>query len=203
MRIGLRAGDLIGLNVGDLEVPGKAVHVVRGKGGKTRRVPITGDTLTVPNAWLEERERLDTADPALFVSLSRRSFGGRLSHPGLLELVSGDIGRLFPEEADESEASYRRLRTACSKLKNSVCVWIILSCFEVSTATRFGWATKVRRRKSFLARWGERTSSNLLLMRSTERVSRLISGLVMVCPREGCTAAQLTWRSALMMPAAS
>ncbi len=110
-RAGLRAGDLTALDTDHIDLPSKTIQIARGKGGKSRLLPITDDTLAYLTEWLRVRAALDLSTRAVFVSLSRRSFGQRLSYPGLLELFNGYIKELFPMAPDETSEAYRR-RTA-------------------------------------------------------------------------------------------
>jgi integrase/recombinase XerC len=77
---GLRVAELCSLSPGDVSLPGRSV-TVWGKGGRQRRVPLSGPAADAVDAWLHQgRAQLVTAsrpdaDGALF--LNRR--GGRLT----------------------------------------------------------------------------------------------------------------------------
>jgi integrase/recombinase XerC len=107
-RAGLRAGDLMALNIDDIDPKSKTILIARGKGGKSRLVPITKGSLAILTEWMQIRETLNITETSVFTSLSRRSFGHRLSYPGLLELVNGYIKLLFPATPDETVDVYRR-----------------------------------------------------------------------------------------------
>ena len=51
---GLRVGEAAALDVGDVDVDERLVHVRRGKGGKPRRVPFGEECATALRAWLDE-----------------------------------------------------------------------------------------------------------------------------------------------------
>ncbi|HYL03630.1 MAG TPA: tyrosine recombinase XerC [Steroidobacteraceae bacterium] len=71
---GLRLAELVGLDVGHLDLPDRTVRVL-GKGRKTRIVPVGRHALAALRAWLKERAAFARPqEPALFVSRS----GGRL-----------------------------------------------------------------------------------------------------------------------------
>ncbi len=156
-RAGLRAGDLTGLNIDAIDLPGKTIQIARGKGGKSRLLPITNDTVARLKAWLLVREELKIDDPAVFVSLSRRSFGQRLSYPGLLELTNGYVKALFPAAKEETLEAYGRRvarvtgthtlrRTAGTRLyertKDLRTVADLLGHADVGTTSRYARATE-------------------------------------------------------------
>jgi integrase/recombinase XerC len=91
-----------------IDTKSKTILIAQGKGGKSRLVPITKRSLAILTEWIQIRESLKLAEGSVFVSLSRRSFGHRLSYPGLLELVNGYIKLLFPTTPDETVDVYRR-----------------------------------------------------------------------------------------------
>ena len=73
---GLRLDELVGLDVGQLDLPDRTVRVL-GKGRKTRVVPVGRKAIEALRAWLRERATLaDVKDPALFVGRN----GSRLKH---------------------------------------------------------------------------------------------------------------------------
>ncbi|MFC5847901.1 tyrosine-type recombinase/integrase [Deinococcus petrolearius] len=82
---GLRAAELIGLNVADIEMT--LGHIkVRGKGGKQRLVPLTAGLRDSLQAWLQTRKVLAAEGKvhtdALLISLTPRNLGGRLTTKG-------------------------------------------------------------------------------------------------------------------------
>jgi len=73
---GLRLQELVDLDLGHLDLADHTVRVARGKGGKTRVVPVGRDALTALRAWLTERRALAAAagaaadESALFLGRS-------------------------------------------------------------------------------------------------------------------------------------
>jgi integrase/recombinase XerC len=59
---GLRLSELVGLDLGDVNLNGRMVRVL-GKGGKERIVPFNRSTEAALRAWLADRESFVTADP--------------------------------------------------------------------------------------------------------------------------------------------
>ena len=73
---GLRLDELVGLDVGQLDLPDRTVRVL-GKGQKTRVLPVGRKAIEALRAWLRERVTLaDTEATALFVGKN----GSRLKH---------------------------------------------------------------------------------------------------------------------------
>ena len=73
---GLRLDELVGLDIGQLDLPDRTVRVL-GKGRKTRVVPVGRKAIEALRVWLRERATLaDLDDPALFVGRN----GTRLKH---------------------------------------------------------------------------------------------------------------------------
>ena len=91
---GLRVGELVGLNLADLDLIRGEVRVM-GKGGKERIVPVGDKAVVALKAYLPARSGLGgaqkaSATPALF--LGKR--GGRLSDRVFRRQIDGYIGRL-------------------------------------------------------------------------------------------------------------
>jgi integrase/recombinase XerC len=59
---GLRLSELVGLDLGDVNLNGRMVRVL-GKGGKERIVPFNRSTEAALRAWLSDRESFVAADP--------------------------------------------------------------------------------------------------------------------------------------------
>ncbi len=84
---GLRLAELVGLDVGDVDLSDRSVRVT-GKGAKTRVVPIGSQAIDALRQWLLARRQQDGSDaPALFLSrrgtrLSARSVQARLNEWG-------------------------------------------------------------------------------------------------------------------------
>jgi integrase/recombinase XerC len=85
---GLRRGELVGLDLADVNLSGRLVRVL-GKGGKERIVPFNRTTADAIRAYLADRERLRVAAPGpagdepLFVNYR----GGRLSTRSVHRMV--------------------------------------------------------------------------------------------------------------------
>jgi len=74
---GLRLSELVGLDLGDLDVADRTVRVL-GKGGKTRIVPVGRQAIVAYNAWLGRRAALAKIDEkAAFVGRNGRRLGTR------------------------------------------------------------------------------------------------------------------------------
>jgi integrase/recombinase XerC len=74
---GLRLGELVGLDVGDIDLNDRVVRVL-GKGSKTRIVPVGAKALTALRAWLTLRSTLVAPDVrAVFVSQRGQRLGAR------------------------------------------------------------------------------------------------------------------------------
>ena len=75
---GLRLAELVGLEVGNLDLADRMVRVVHGKGDKSRIVPVGRVAIEALKKWLEERVTLAKPDEtALFVGRSGRRLGRR------------------------------------------------------------------------------------------------------------------------------
>lgn len=81
--LGLRAAEIVGLNMDDVDLAGGSM-TVRGKGGKARVLPLPASVGALLQRWTLIRRAVGTdgATPALLVSLSRLNYGGRLSTDG-------------------------------------------------------------------------------------------------------------------------
>jgi integrase/recombinase XerC len=90
---GLRVGEVTTLRPGDLDLDGARV-LVRGKGSKERRVPVSDDAVAAVAAWLAEgRPVLVTgAGGPLFCNRRRKPMSAR----DVRAMVSGYAGRLLP-----------------------------------------------------------------------------------------------------------
>ncbi|GAA4021357.1 hypothetical protein GCM10022631_39390 [Deinococcus rubellus] len=74
-QLGLRAAELVGLDVDDLELT-LGYLTVRGKGRKVRQVPLTARMVLALKRWLMLRAALNAVSPALLLSLSHGVAGG-------------------------------------------------------------------------------------------------------------------------------
>lgn len=96
---GLRIGETVALDLGDIRMSARKGHLVvrYGKGGRYREVPLHPVLRTTLERWLKDRaQRADATSPAVF--LNRR--GGRLSSRGayaalaaIAEAAGIDVGR--------------------------------------------------------------------------------------------------------------
>ena len=101
---GLRVGELCALDVDDAS--GELVRVRRGKGGKTRVVPVGEMARAAIDAWLLHRAKL-TAEPALFVSRRGKRLGARQVRRivDAMALASG-VGKTHPHALRHSYATH-------------------------------------------------------------------------------------------------
>jgi integrase/recombinase XerC len=86
---GLRTVEIQRANLDNLKINGRMVLWVQGKGHREADafVVIPRDQEIVIRRWLAERKKLSTAEPALFVSLSRNAYGGRLTTRAISSIV--------------------------------------------------------------------------------------------------------------------
>ena len=98
---GLRAKEIIGLDIVDLELGLKRLVVRSGKGGKRRIVPLSKNLLELCQSWLEVRRGLELrneiqpVESALLISVSRNDSGGkRLTTDGARFIARGYYERL-------------------------------------------------------------------------------------------------------------
>ncbi|WP_425145279.1 tyrosine-type recombinase/integrase [Deinococcus sp.] len=98
--LGLRAQEIADLEVGEVQLALREVHVRRGKGGKARRIPVPGAAREALSEWLRQRSVLQVAgelrsdQTALIVSFHRGHYGERLSTAGLRSIVNGYFRRI-------------------------------------------------------------------------------------------------------------
>lgn len=70
---GLRLAELVNLNLSELDLHSRQVHVIRGKGGKSRYLPIGRKAVEALTAWLKERDTMAHDDEeAVFVGARGR-----------------------------------------------------------------------------------------------------------------------------------
>ena len=94
---GIRVGELVGLDVDDVDLSSNVVRVV-GKGDKERRVPFGIPARRAVVAWLEEgRPHLVVADSGPALLLGRR---GRRVDPRQVRAVVHDLLRHVPDAPD-------------------------------------------------------------------------------------------------------
>lgn len=78
---GVRRGELVGLDVADLDPGRRVLRVRRGKGGRTRLVPLGQRAVAWVQRYVESvrpRQLRDAAEPALFLSRGGRRLGAKL-----------------------------------------------------------------------------------------------------------------------------
>ncbi|MDB5071558.1 MAG: tyrosine recombinase xerC, partial [Candidatus Eremiobacteraeota bacterium] len=78
---GVRRAELVGLDLNDVDLDGRQLRVIKGKGNKDRYVPMTPEAVAAMRAYLEVRPRVTV--PAFFVGRGDR----RLSAPGVYKIV--------------------------------------------------------------------------------------------------------------------
>jgi integrase/recombinase XerC len=75
---GLRLSELVGLDMGDIDIADRTVRVL-GKGAKTRIVPIGRYAIAALKAWMPERAKIRGAKPARDLALFLSRDGRRLT----------------------------------------------------------------------------------------------------------------------------
>jgi site-specific recombinase XerD/DNA-binding XRE family transcriptional regulator len=117
---GLRADELLNLELGHLSLEGRTLRVVNGKGGKDRELPVVDRLATILGAYLTDvRPDLSQArvSPFVFLPLDARGRGGvrggQLERQWLWRLVAHRVGaivgrKVYPHALRHSFAS--RLR---------------------------------------------------------------------------------------------
>lgn len=120
---GMRAAELLALDVGDIDVHACTVHVVRGKGGRGRRVKFSNGCAATIDRYLRGRRN----QPAGPLWLSQR--GTRLSYTGLVSTLKGRA-----KAAGVTDFHVHRLR-------HSVAVrWIKSGGTETGLMAHAGWS---------------------------------------------------------------
>ncbi|MCP4039083.1 MAG: tyrosine-type recombinase/integrase, partial [bacterium] len=110
---GIRVGELVALDVRDIELPRAQVRVL-GKGRKERVVPIPGAALELLGEWLELRHRPGVLAEPLFIALRRGREGQarRLSDRSVRRILSrrarecGIADRVHPHRLRHSYATH-------------------------------------------------------------------------------------------------
>lgn len=129
---GLRAAEMLSLDVGDIDVVNCIVHVHRGKGGKGRRVSFSPGCAAALNTYRKARRAagLTSDDGPLFVS---ERGGRRLSYTGLR-------GTLGERAADAGVVGFH-----VHRLRHSHAVrWIAAGGSEASLMSRSGWSSRTQ-----------------------------------------------------------
>ncbi|SHI72145.1 tyrosine recombinase XerC [Cycloclasticus pugetii] len=106
---GLRVSELANIDLMDLDLSSRTVHVVNGKGGKSRLLPLGRKAVNAIRKWLAVRmDKVKTGEMALFVGktglrLTTRSIQSRLER---WRIRQGLQGRLHPHMLRHSFASH-------------------------------------------------------------------------------------------------
>ena len=125
---GLRAAEMLALDVGDVDVIGCQAHVIRGRGGKTRRVRFSPGAAATLDRWLRARRSV-VARPAERPLWIARG-GERLSYTGLRYALSQRAAA-----AGVSGFHLHRLRhTAATR-------WLRAGGSETGLMTHAGWSS--------------------------------------------------------------
>ncbi|MGZ8135997.1 MAG: tyrosine recombinase XerC [Methylococcaceae bacterium] len=75
---GLRLSELSSLNIGDIDLPDRALIVRSGKGGKSRILPIGRKAVIAIKNWMAQRTSMaNDQEPALFISSRGKRLGQR------------------------------------------------------------------------------------------------------------------------------
>lgn len=140
---GLRAAELVGLNVDDLseDQDGELVAVVRGKGRKERVVPLRRDVARIIRRYLASSNRALSGTGPLFLSgdPARRTSDGRLSTRAVGYLVSllvtaaGVDGKRISPHSTRHTYAIRALRAGAS----AITVQKLLGHASVATTQRY------------------------------------------------------------------
>ena len=125
---GMRASELLGLTVGDLDLSTDTAHIVRGKGGKGRRVKFSASTAAVLDRYL--RARRGAGNPAdrgpLWIGRE-----GALTYSGLVYTL-----KLRAEIAGLKHFHVHRLR-------HSMAVrWLGKGGSEIALMAQAGWTSR-------------------------------------------------------------
>ncbi|RLA16431.1 MAG: tyrosine recombinase XerC [Gammaproteobacteria bacterium] len=74
---GLRLSELSGLNLTDIDFHDRQLTVIKGKGGKSRLLPIGSKAIQALQQWLKVRPPTNAADDAVFTSARGKRIGNR------------------------------------------------------------------------------------------------------------------------------
>jgi site-specific recombinase XerD len=102
---GARRSELSALNTADVNLTRRVIVIRNGKGGKSRIIPFGEQAMDALIDWLAVRVAVE-GEPALFTSMSSRSWGKRLGDRSVAEVVK----RYSPD----SRTSPHALRRACA-----------------------------------------------------------------------------------------
>jgi len=85
--LGLRAGELVAINVGDVKPENIGIVVYIRKSKTKPRELFVYDSTPILKQWLNSHPYKDNPEAPLFICLSKRDFGNRLTVTGLRELI--------------------------------------------------------------------------------------------------------------------
>lgn len=134
---GLRAQELVDLNVGDIHLDPVPYAVIVGKGRKQRTCPLWARTVESIRAWLDERSTPDVVEP-LFINVR----GGRLSRSGVADIVRRLVARagFVPRHAKRVSPHVMRHTTAMHLLQAGVDITTIAAWLgHAQLATTHGY----------------------------------------------------------------
>ncbi len=124
---GIRAGELINVNLTDIDLENKTIHIRHGKGDKSRFVPFTEDTKKAIIEYIQVRKQPNDGSQALFVSgrglrLSYNQVDQRVKFSGWLKEFAKRGGNLVIQDAgpkDVDEYLYFRLGLDMSSARST------------------------------------------------------------------------------------
>jgi integrase/recombinase XerD len=135
--VGLRAQELVDLDVGDIHLDPIPYAVIVGKGRKQRTCPLWARTVEAIRAWLDERGSPNVSEP-LFVNVR----GGRLSRSGVADIVHRLVARagFVPRHAKRVSPHVIRHTTAMHLLQAGVDITTIAAWLgHAQLATTHGY----------------------------------------------------------------
>ncbi len=105
---GLRLSELVDLNLVDLDLKDKSLHVQAGKGGKARILPIGCKAILAIQNWLKHRVARNETEKAVFLSKNGSRIGQRSVQKRLAEwcLKKGVPQHVYPHALRHSFASH-------------------------------------------------------------------------------------------------
>ena len=86
---GLRRCEVLGLRLGDIQVPERSLFIAEGKGGHQRVIPISNTFFTAVGDYLREERPRDADTDRVFVALKGPTRGRPLSRDGIDTILRG------------------------------------------------------------------------------------------------------------------
>ena len=105
---GLRRCEVLGLRLGDVQVPERSLFIAEGKGGHQRVIPISNTFFTSVGDYLRHERPRDTDTDRVFVTLKGPTRGQPLSRDGIDTIMRGARQR-----AGLERATCHQLRHTC------------------------------------------------------------------------------------------